>query len=315
MENGPGRRCGRPGPARSAAVVVALATALAACGSQQGTSPAPASAASLESVAASPESAAASPESAATSSGSAAASAEPAASTPVRQWLAAPTVFIAHHGGSADWPPGSPLAYRNSAPWNPSLALEFSARRTADGVWVGSEDATTGAVYGTDLTIATSTWEQLSTLRATHSQQPMARLDTDLLDTLPADRVLFVDDKDDAHVDELLDLLDQHGGAGRTVVKSYWKSKTTPTEAHRRGYLTWGYYYAGEMDQFAATQSRFDLLGIDWNAPAATYQQMAATGKRIIAHVVADERQARQALAAGATGLMVSGVREVVPQT
>lgn len=235
--------------------------------------------------------------------------------SPLQRWLSAPLVEIAHHGGSASWPPASPLAYRNAVAWSPELALEFSARRTADGVWVGSEDATTGAVYGTDLTIATSTWDQLSALRSLDGGQPMSRLDTDLLDVAPADRVLFVDDKDDAHVDELLDLLDQHGGPGRTVIKSYWKTVTTPTEAHRRGYQTWGYYYADEMDQFAATQARFDLLGINASAPVPTYQQMLATGKRVIAHIIRSPAQAEQARSRGATGLMVADVEQVVPQT
>ncbi|WP_420120281.1 hypothetical protein [Nakamurella sp.] len=237
----------------------------------------------------------------------------PAASSPVRQWLAAPVVEIAHHGGSADWPPSSPQAYRMARDWNPALALEFSARRTADGVWVGSEDPTTGSVYGTDLTIATSTWDQLSSLRSLQGGQPMSRLETDLLQQLPATRVLFVDDKDDDHVGELLDLLDRYGGAGRTIIKSYWKTTETPTQAHRRGYLTWGYYYADEMDRFPSSQARFDLLGINFNAPPQVYAQMLATGKRVIAHVVATRAQADKAIARGATGLMVSGVQEVVP--
>lgn len=239
----------------------------------------------------------------------------PAPSSPVRQWLAAPLIQLAHHGGSADWPPSSPLAYRMSRDWNSALALEFSARRTADGVWVGSEDLTTGPVYGTDLTIATSTWDQLSSLRSVQGGQPMSRLETDLLQQLPATRVLFVDDKDNDHVDELLDLLDRYGGAGRTVIKSYWKTEDTPIEAHRRGYLTWGYYYADEMDRFPASQSRFDLLGINVDAPPQVYAQMLATGKRLIAHVVATRAQADKALARGATGLMVSGVQEVVPRS
>lgn len=239
----------------------------------------------------------------------------PAASTPVRRWLAAPVVEIAHHGGSADWPPSSPEAYRRARDWNPALALEFSARRTADGVWVGSEEATTGPVYGTDLTIATSTWDQLSGLRSVTGGQPMSRLDADLLEQVPADRVLFVDDKDNAHVDDLLDLLDRYGGAGRTVIKSYWQSETTPTQAHRRGYLTWGYYYGDQMDRFPSSQSRFDLLGINVDAPPQVYAQMLATGKCVIAHVIATPAQADTALARGATGLMVSGVQEVVPRS
>lgn len=292
-----------------ATLTLMVATALTACGSG-----APAGPAAPGARTSAPEPASVpAPVSVPTSSGATDGS-TPAPDTPLGRWLSAPVVEIAHHGGSASWPAASKEAYQQSRDWNPSLALEFSARRTADGVWVGSEDASTGPVYGTDLTIAASTWAQLSTLRSIHGNQPMSRLDTDLLDQVPEDRVLFVDDKDDAHVDELLDLLDQHGGAGRAVVKSYWQTVKTPTAAHARGYTTWGYYYADQMDQFAATQSRFDLLGIDQDAPTAVYQRMLATGKRVIAHVVATPAQADRALAAGATGLMVSGVREVVPR-
>lgn len=234
--------------------------------------------------------------------------------SPVQTWLSAPLLRIAHRGGSADWPEGSPLAYARATDWNPQLALEFPARRTADGVWVASEDASTGRVFGTDLVIANSTWARLSTLRSLAGDQPMSRLQQDVLDTVPRNRILFVDDKDDAHVDELLDLLGRYGGPRRTVFKAFWQSRS-PVEARARGYTTWGYYYPGTgMAQFDATQGRFDLLGIQWSAPTSDYRRMLATGKRVIAHVVATQTQADSALAAGATGLMVSGVREVVPR-
>lgn len=237
-----------------------------------------------------------------------------AALTPVQQWLQAPLALIAHRGGSADWPEGSPLAYRKAAAWSPSLALEFPARRTADGVWVASDDATTGRVYGRDLTIADSTWAQLSALRSRDGGQPMARLEQDVLEVVPRTRVLVVDDKDDLHVDALLGLLGRYGGPGRTVVKSYYANRNTPPEARRLGYLTWGYYYARTMADFAATQGRFDFLALQYNAPAADWATLRATGKRLFAHIVATPAQARQGTANGATGLMVSGVTEVVPQ-
>ena len=226
---------------------------------------------------------------------------------------ASPVIRIAHRGGSADWPEGSPLAYRDAEAWDPALALEFPARRTADGVWVASEDATTGRVFGRDLTIATSTWAQLSTLRSTVGAQPMSRLQETLLAQLPTTRILFVDDKDDAHVAELLDLLDRYGGRDRTVIKSYCGSVATPNAARARGYTTWGYHYESDMAGFAATQGRFDLLGLRFDASAASWQTALATHKRVIAHIVATAAQAQQGLAAGATGLMVSGVQQVVP--
>ncbi|MBN9619544.1 MAG: hypothetical protein J0H43_07415, partial [Actinobacteria bacterium] len=76
----------------------------------------------------------------------------------------------------------------------------------------------------------------------------------------------------------------------------------------------WGYYYAQNMDDFAATQSRYDLLGLTYTAPRSDFQTMRATGKVVIAHVIPTEAAARQALGKGAGGLMVSGVTQVVPR-
>lgn len=236
-----------------------------------------------------------------------------ATATPVQRWLAAPLAYVAHRGGDADWPEGSPLAYRQAAAWNPSLALEVPVRRTADGQWVVTEDATTGRVFGTDLPVATSTWAQLAPLRSLRGGQPLARLREDVLDVVGAGRVLLVDDKADADVAGLLTLLDDHGGARRAVIKSYGREKATPPAAHARGYRTWGYYYPADMAAFDATRGRFDLLALSWSAPAADWARALATHERVFGFVVATPDQARTARAAGATGLMVSGVTQVVP--
>ena len=241
-------------------------------------------------------------------------SAAGAAATPLQRWLAASTVRIAHRGGSANWPEASPRAYANATAWSPDLALEFPARRTADGVWVGSEEASTGRVFGRDLVIAQSTWAQLSTLRSTVGNQPLSRLQQTVLAKLPADRIVFVDDKDDAYVDQLLNLVDRYGGKGRTVVKSYFQFTSTPATARARGYTTWGYFYEANMGQFAAEQGKFDLLGMQYDASATTFRTMLGTGKRVIAHIVSTDAQADAGLAKGATGLMVSGVKQVVPR-
>ncbi|MHA3704265.1 glycerophosphodiester phosphodiesterase [Jatrophihabitans sp. YIM 134969] len=238
-----------------------------------------------------------------------------AAATPLQAWLTRRTIRIAHRGGSADWPEASPLAYRNAAAWNRALALEFPARRTADGVWIASEDASTGRVFGRDLTIATSTWAQVSTLRSVVGAQPPSRLKQTVLDQVSRDRILFVDDKDDDHVDELLDLLDQYGGRRRAVVKSFHQFVDTPRTARARGYTTWGYWYEDQMGDFDDAQRRFDLLGMEYGASEAVFDRMTATGKRVLAHIVATEEQADLGLSKGATGLMVSGVEEVVPHS
>ena len=231
--------------------------------------------------------------------------------TPVERWLADGPSLVAHRGGSADWPEGTAYAYDQAADWSPELALEAPVWLTADGVWVVCHDATTGTEFDADLDIATSTWAQLSQLRTVQGAQPLARL-SDVLADHP-DRVWLVDDKPGKDVDGLLDLLDAAGGPGRFVVKGYQSGVAAAGLAHDRGYTTWGYYYPADMGSFTGTESAWDVLALQWNAPAADWSTARATGKRVFGHVVATEAQAQQALDQGATGLMVSGVTEVVP--
>jgi hypothetical protein len=232
--------------------------------------------------------------------------------TPVEAWLAQSPSLIAHRGGSADWPEGTSYAYDRAADWSPSLALEAPVWLTADGVWVVCHDATTGTEFDADLDIATSTWAQLSALRTVDGDLPMARL-TDLLAEHP-DRVWLVDDKPAADPAGLLDLLDAAGGPDRFVLKSYGPSVAVPEAARERGYTTWGYWFTSDLPTFDADQVRYDLLALPWDGPAPAWADAAATGKPVFGHVVATREQAQQALDRGATGLMVSGVTEVVPR-
>lgn len=235
------------------------------------------------------------------------------AQTPLQRWLATSPFYIAHRGGDADWVEGTADAYASAAAWNPALALEVPVRLTSDGVWVVSEDPTTGRVFGTDDDIRRTSWAVLSTLRTTDGHHPMTRLVDDVLDVQPRDRVLFVDDKPNADIPGFLQLLGSFGGPSRFVVKSYWESADLPRQAHRLGYVTWGYYYAVNMGSFAATEGGFDLLGLNYDAPAADFARMRATGKPVVAHVIGSVAAAATAVREGASGLMVSAVQQVVP--
>jgi glycerophosphoryl diester phosphodiesterase len=233
--------------------------------------------------------------------------------SPLQAWLQATPVEIAHRGGDADWPEGTAFAYRKAADRNPALALEVPVWRTADGVWVVSEDRTTGRVFDGNYAIPATTWATLSRLRTREGSYPMARLREDVLAVYGDDRVLFVDDKADTDAAEFLGLLDSYAGRSRYVVKSYWQSTAVAAEARRRGYLTWAYYDTAGLPRLADTQGRFDLLGLPWSASAADWAAARATGKPVIAHVVATAQQAATARDRGARGFMVSGVEAVVP--
>jgi glycerophosphoryl diester phosphodiesterase len=236
----------------------------------------------------------------------------PTGTTPVERWLASTPLFIAHRGGDADWTEGTADAYKNAAAWNPKLALEVPVWKTSDGVYVISEDPTTGRVFGTDYDIQSTPWATLSRLRTLNGGYPMGRLVNDVLIPYGSSRVFFVDNKSNADLDSFFDLLDSYGGRNRFISKSYYNSRATAAEAHARGYLTWGYYYEKDMANFASTQSRFDLLGINYSASPATFETMHATGKQIIAHLIDSPAEEFRASCLGASGYMVSGVTQVV---
>jgi len=237
----------------------------------------------------------------------------PSPGTALQRWMATSPMYIAHRGGDADWTEGTADAYAHAAAWNPSLALEVPVWRTSDGIWVISEDPTTGRVFGTDDDIKRTPWAALAALRTLRGHHRIARLVDDVLAVYPRDRIIFVDDKPGADVSGFLSLLNSYGGPARFVMKTFWKSEALPQQARKVGYITWGYYYAKDMPHFAATQGRFDMLGLNHTAPAADFAAMRATGKPIIAHIIDNAQAAAAALQSGASGLMVSAVQQVVP--
>ena len=236
------------------------------------------------------------------------------ANTPVGQWLTKTPFYVAHRGGDASWVEGTADAYGNAAKWNPDLALEVPVWLSADGVWVVSEDPTTGRVFNADHTIASTTWATLSTLRTKVGNLPMARLVDDVLKPYGSTRILFIDNKSDLHVKDFFDLLDSYAGAKRYISKGYFQSKHTALEAHRRGYLTWGYYESADMEHFVDTQSAFDLVGLDYSATVSDFDAIQQADKPLIAYMIRDHATEAQAACDGASGFMVSAVREVVPQ-
>jgi hypothetical protein len=224
-------------------------------------------------------------------------------------------MYVAHRGGSADWPEEVLWSYQQAAARNPDLALEISVWRTADGVWVCSHDQTTGRVFGTNLDITTSNWADLAALRTTVGGYPIAKL-TDILAQYAGERVLFVENKGAQANSTFLDLLDSYGGPNWIVVKTSGNGVSIPQAALARGYQVWGYFFpadtaAGNLN--ASSAANFTLLGIEWDDTSAVWAQALSYGKPVLGHIIANQQQATAATTLGASGLMVSGVLEVVP--
>ncbi|MEY9952396.1 glycerophosphodiester phosphodiesterase [Leifsonia sp. EB34] len=233
---------------------------------------------------------------------------------------------VAHHGGSRDWPEMSMLGYRNSVLLG-ARALEVSLARTSDGVWFGLHDATLDRTSGTtDFVASEHTWAEVSRHRISASEttdpsqpaQPYARFE-DIVAAFAATHVLYVDPKvvSATHFPELFAIMSRAPSPTRAfVAKGYCTASDWPAQAAARGYPSWGYYYASEVEADAkllpSTQARWTTLGLDYNGSPAVWERMRRLGKPVLAHVVPDARGADTARHRGASGMVVSGMREVL---
>ena len=54
------------------------------------------------------------------------------------------------------------------------------------------------------------------------------------------------------------------------------------------------------------------MLGLDWNASAEQWKKFVADGRPVVAHVLSTDVARTTALRRGASGLMISGVSELL---
>lgn len=243
----------------------------------------------------------------------------------VTAMLATSPFYVAHRGGSKDWPEMSLHAYTQSAFWGVG-ALEVSLARSSDGVWFGLHDATLDRTSGlSGYTASAHTWAEIQTYHITAAAtntpaqptRPYMRWE-ELMAAYYATHVIFVDPKvASGYTTELLNMMDAMPGTPteRFVAKYYGVSSGWPTQASARGYKTWGYFYQADAANFGAYQGRWDILGMDYNADAATWAAIKSYGKPVIGHIVPDANAASTAFGYGADGLMVSGIQGAVPRT
>lgn len=244
----------------------------------------------------------------------------------VRAMLRQDPFYIAHRGGSRDFPEMSGYAYAQSVKRGYG-ALEISVARTSDGVWFGLHDRYLDRTSledpdGTSLDPATMTWRQvrrhdISPWQTRDPHQPhraYLRLGT-LLKRYAEDHVLFVDPKyQTARLPALLNFLDRkvEDATKHIVIKYYGTADTVAGVARARGYTTWGFFYAG--DDIAGHEAFWDLLGLNYKADRSVWDEVRSYGKPVIAHILPNRASRRTALAKGADGLVVSGVRRVHPK-
>lgn len=240
----------------------------------------------------------------------------PVATTPVvDRFLASKPFYVAHRLGGTEYPEftrqGLDASLRAGF-----KALELSVRRCATGEFVLIHDwVTTRTVPGTDYQVWNTPWSTFAGLQ--QASGGFLRL-TDVFDQVGDDVVLAIDHKvtsskevgsqgDMESEATLFDLLEARLGvenAKRRVIVKHFIKGGVSQRARERGYKTMCMMYPNEVA--SADLSKFDVLGMEWNAEQGVWDTLKATGKPLIAHIITTKQQADIALARGATGLMAS---------
>lgn len=245
----------------------------------------------------------------------------------VTQMLQQDFMYIAHRGGSRDFPEMSLYAYGQSALLG-YPALEISVACTSDGVYFGLHDQTLDRTSGITGAMASDmTWAEvqgyniLGSMAAnnpTQPSRPYMRWE-ELFDMYYQSHVIVVDSKYLNPATTLSTLLDRIGtlpdSTERVIGKFFGVSGNAMNtsgpayEFSRRGYKCWGYFY--ENDDVASYQGRWDILGLPYNASQAAWDSITSYGKKVVAHICPDQAAVTMAISKGAKGAMVAGVKEV----
>lgn len=240
----------------------------------------------------------------------------------VADMLAQPMIYMAHRGGSADYPEMSLRAYTQAAVEGFGC-LEWSTQRTSDGVFIGCHNPYINdavGLPGTDLVVANMTWAAIQGYQivppAAHperSSEPFMRIE-ELIDAYGSTHVLMVDPKNvgSANYTALLDIMDAGGGSGRILGKWVGTNPTWSTALHARGYTAWGAYYdTDDQAMVTATQGEWDLLGFNYGASQANWDFILSFGKPVYAHVCPTQVAVDTGVSKGAVGAQVSGIEAV----
>lgn len=246
----------------------------------------------------------------------------------ITEMLATPGFTWAHRGGSASYPEMSLYAYTQSVARGYGV-LEVSLARTSDGVWFGmhdqTSDRTSGGTYGN---ASAQTWAQIQAQQivvgAKGAPQPYARWE-DIVAAYGNTHLFVVDPKYalGSHRTEFLELMNTTVGPDRAIMKFSGVGSGAAnfsTAARAMGYETWGYFYAGDASALqggnGALQTwgpSWTLIGMDYGASQAIWDEALALGLPVIAHIAPNQAAYDTAIAKGASGVQVSGVAVVKP--
>ena len=237
----------------------------------------------------------------------------------IEKFLSKKPFYIAHRLGGHDFPEHTLQGLQASIGAG-YKAVEFSTYQTKDGVFIGSHDWTTERTTGVRHEIWNTDWLTIQTLNQAAGK--IIRLE-DMLSALPPDVVVFLDHKDtssranptaaglrsEATLFEKLEQLLPN--PQQRIVWKVFAEASSAERARQRGYKINCMLYPATMA--GADFSRWDILGMEWNADQTVWDHLKTTGKPTVAHIIYNQTQAQTALGRGADGLMVSVPTKIYP--
>lgn len=228
-------------------------------------------------------------------------------------------VYWAHRGGSRNWAEETMRAYTNSI-WHGIRAIEVSVWSTIDGVFAMTHDDSLLRTTGVDVNTSDSLWANIAGTPITVPVPGggLARLE-EVLSTYAQDFVLILEEKQNTHLAELLDLVETFlpDAQQRVVIKMFIDAADGPTPAYvrSRGYKIWAYLYDDDaVNKLPTAAAKFDYLGLNWDATQANWDAAKSYGKPVLAHVLATQAHMTAAVARGADGYQVGNVLVLAPK-
>lgn len=245
----------------------------------------------------------------------------------VADMLAVPGFTWAHRGGSISYPEMSLYAYTQAVVRGYGV-LEISLARTSDGVWFGLHDQTTDRTSGGTFGNASDqTWAQIQAQQIVigpGAPQPYMRWE-EIVAAYGNTHILVIDPKYalGSHRTEFLNMVSSDLSTDRAIIKFSGPGSgatALSTAAQDLGFQTWGYFYAEDAsasqggDGDLQTWGPFwTLIGMEYGASQAIWDEALALGKPVIAHVIPDQTAYATSISKGANGVQVSGVAVVEP--
>lgn len=226
-------------------------------------------------------------------------------------------VYWAHRGGSVNFSEMTMRAYTNAI-WHGAKVLEFSARRTSDGVWVGMHDNSVDRTTALSGNVSSFTWSELQGIAVdtpTTDGGTISRIE-DLIAAY-SDFVLMFDDKGNVFQSEFLALLKTvPDWQDHVIVKL--DGEFTPSmaaAAKAEGFKTCAYFYDDAVDtHLPAIEANVDYIGLNYDADNEYWTTALSYGKPVWGHVVLNTTHAATAVSKGASILQCGNVLTIIPK-